>query len=71
MAKKDLPFEVVLVLVGFDDLKTRVLPGEVDIVMRMLKDACESPDQDPQIKALCEQLGFRAVTTKSNKALPE
>ncbi|MEI8356136.1 MAG: hypothetical protein WCG31_08620 [Deltaproteobacteria bacterium] len=68
MARRNRPFEVVME--GFDDLKTCVLPGEVDLVLRMLKDqyekALQSPEQDPQLMALFEQLGFPPITHKKS-----
>jgi hypothetical protein len=56
MARRSKQYEIVME--GFDDLKNCVLPGEVDLVLRMLKDkyekAIQSPDQDPQLMALFE-----------------
>ena len=66
MARRNKQYEIVME--GFDDLKNCVLPGEVDLVLRMLKDnyekAIQSPDQDPQLMALFEQLGFPPITCK-------
>lgn len=54
--------QLEMTLEGFDRLNNHVLQGELSIVYRMLTDMCadalKSSEENPQIIALCEQLGL-------------